>query len=156
MCHWGAACKRGGGGGQRWEVNGGLGRVPATRDTLPSPCSKTTQQHNTANPNTNAQPNQRPTKHKQGAEPLAVDDVLHKVFVEVSEAGTEAAAATAVMMMRCSAPMRPEPPLEVRFDRPFVFAVREVATGRAGGGAGGGGGALLFAGVVECPEVVAE
>jgi serpin B len=52
--------------------------------------------------------------------------VLHKAFVEVSEKGTEAAAATAVMMKEKSA--RPESvPFTPTFraDRPFLFLVRD-------------------------------
>lgn len=55
-----------------------------------------------------------------------IDDVIHEVFIEVTEEGTEAAAATAVVMNRAAS--IPRPPIEVRFDRPFVFAIRHKPT----------------------------
>jgi serpin B len=55
-----------------------------------------------------------------------IDDVIHEVFIEVTEVGTEAAAATAVVMTRSAS--IPRPPIEVRLDRPFVFAIRHKAT----------------------------
>jgi serpin B len=59
---------------------------------------------------------------------LLLSAVVHKAFVEVSEEGTEAAAATAVMMRATSVrPPRPTP--EFRADHPFLFLIREVRTG---------------------------
>ena len=55
--------------------------------------------------------------------------VLHKVFVEVDEEGTEAAAATAVVMGR-GAGAAPQP-IELRFDRPFLFVLSDLRTGAA-------------------------
>lgn len=60
-------------------------------------------------------------------EPLSIGDVLHKAFISVDEEGTEAAAATVVMGVGAAAP-GPEP-LEVRVDRPFLFAIRDTVTG---------------------------
>ena len=57
---------------------------------------------------------------------LYVADVVHKAFVSVDEAGTEAAAATGVMMTTESAKPRP---VAVRVDRPFIFLIRDRATG---------------------------
>lgn len=57
---------------------------------------------------------------------LYVDEVYHKAFVAVDEQGTEAAAATAVVIKETSAP----PPVEVTFDRPFMFAVYDAPTGQ--------------------------
>jgi serpin B len=54
--------------------------------------------------------------------------VLHKAFVAVDEEGTEAAAATAVLMEGKSMP-RPEEPVKVIVDRPFVVVIRHVETG---------------------------
>ncbi len=65
---------------------------------------------------------------------LYIREVVHKAFVSVDEAGTEAAAATAVMMQNESAP--PDP-VSVTVDRPFVFLIRDRETG-----------AILFAGRV--------
>lgn len=60
------------------------------------------------------------------AEPLYISQVRHKAFVEVNEEGTEAAAATGVVMTTRSAPA---PPQVFRADHPFVFLIRDVATG---------------------------
>ena len=58
---------------------------------------------------------------------LFISDVFHKAFVKVDENGTEAAAATAVVVGLTS--FNPVEPVEVRVDRPFVFLVRDVKTG---------------------------
>lgn len=55
---------------------------------------------------------------------LYISEVLHKTFLDVNEAGTEAAAATAVIMMRALAIVEPGP--EVKVDRPFLFAIQHV------------------------------
>jgi len=73
-----------------------------------------------------------------GSRDLTISDVVHKAFVSVDEAGTEAAAATAVIMKLTSAPMEP---VEMRIDRPFLFAIRDLQTG-----------ALLFVGRVVDPS----
>jgi serpin B len=61
------------------------------------------------------------------SEPLWISDVLHQAFVSVDEKGTEAAAATAVVVLGGSAVTDPVVP--VTLDRPFVFFVRDNATG---------------------------
>ena len=61
-----------------------------------------------------------------GSEELFISAVLHKAFVSVDEAGTEAAAATAVVMSLKAAM---DPPLEVTVDRPFLFMIRDNPTG---------------------------
>jgi serpin B len=61
-----------------------------------------------------------------GERDLFVHDVLHKAFVSVDEAGTEAAAATAVIVGITSVP---EEPIEVKIDRPFIFLIRDIETG---------------------------
>jgi len=72
-----------------------------------------------------------------GTSELFIGDVLHKAFVSVDEAGTEAAAATAVVMELTA---MPEEPVEVTVDRPFVFLIRDIETG-----------AVLFLGRVANP-----
>jgi serine protease inhibitor len=60
---------------------------------------------------------------------LYITRVLHKAFVEVNEKGTEAAAATAVLLEKKEArETRPFVPM-VRADRPFVFLIRDRKTG---------------------------
>ncbi len=62
---------------------------------------------------------------------LFIDDAYHKTFIGVDEKGTEAAAATAVVMSLRSAVPRPEQPVEVRLDRPFLYAIMDSRTGTA-------------------------
>ncbi len=58
------------------------------------------------------------------SERLFISDILHKAFVEVNETGTEAAAATAVVMEITSAAPFEEPPLPVfRADHPFLYLI---------------------------------
>ena len=67
---------------------------------------------------------------------LYVGDVVHKAYVGVDEHGTEAAAATAVVMLSGGIP---DPPKVVDADRPFIFLVRDSS------------GAVLFVGQVTDP-----
>lgn len=61
-----------------------------------------------------------------GKRDLFISDVIHKAFVSVDEEGTEAAAATAVIMV---ATAMPASPIEVTIDRPFIFLIRDIETG---------------------------
>lgn len=61
-------------------------------------------------------------------ENLSIGNVLHKAFIAVDEEGTEAAAATVVIMVGEGMPAPSEPP-DVRIDRPFLFAIRDTRTG---------------------------
>jgi serpin B len=72
-----------------------------------------------------------------GRRDLMISDVIHKAFVSVDEDGTEAAAATAVIM---TATAMPAQPVEVTLDRPFIFLIRDIQTG-----------AVLFVGRVINP-----
>ncbi|HMV29158.1 MAG TPA: serpin family protein [Anaerolineales bacterium] len=58
---------------------------------------------------------------------LYISNVIHKAFVAVDEKGTEAAAATAVIMEGAGAIM-PENLLVI--DRPFLYFIRDVETGQ--------------------------
>jgi serpin B len=61
---------------------------------------------------------------------LYISNVFHKTFIAVDEKGTEAAAATAVVMMRATAIRGPKPPpIEVKVDRPFIYAIQHVPSG---------------------------
>jgi len=61
-----------------------------------------------------------------GKPELFISAVVHKAFVAVDEAGTEAAAATAVEMALTSVP---PPPIEITIDHPFIFLIRDIETG---------------------------
>jgi serpin B len=76
------------------------------------------------------------------AEGLMLSEVLHKAFVDVTEEGTEAAAATAVIAAPPAAPVEErEEPVVFRADHPFLFLVRDSRTG-----------AVLFLGRVSEPK----
>jgi serpin B len=61
---------------------------------------------------------------------LYISQIFHKTFIAVDEKGTEAAAATAVAMMRATAMAGPKPePIEVKVDRPFLYAIQHVPSG---------------------------
>jgi serpin B len=73
---------------------------------------------------------------------LFISKVVHKAFVDVHEEGTEAAAATAVIMSRpSSVGLEPPPPVPFTADHPFLFMVRHNATG-----------SILFMGRVDDPR----
>ena len=57
---------------------------------------------------------------------LFIREVVHKAFVSVDEAGTEAAAATAVVVQLES---EKPTPVSVTVDRPFIFLIRDRETG---------------------------
>ncbi|MEM1417761.1 MAG: serpin family protein [Myxococcota bacterium] len=63
-----------------------------------------------------------------GGETLYVKRAFHEAFVKVDEEGTEAAAATAVVVASRSA-ARPVPPVTVRADHPFAFAIVHRVSG---------------------------
>lgn len=74
-----------------------------------------------------------------GAGPLVISNVIHKTVIEVNEEGTEAAAATAVVMIRGIPPKS----FTITVDRPFFTAIRDNMTG-----------ALLFTGFILDPTEV--
>lgn len=70
--------------------------------------------------------------------PLAISAVVHQANIDVDESGTEAAAATAVVIRATSAPWVD---VKLNVNRPFLFALRDVPTG-----------AILFLGRVTDPS----
>jgi serpin B len=58
---------------------------------------------------------------------LRIAEVFHQTFLDLDEKGTEAAAATAVAMVRVTS-ARIERPIEVRVDHPFLFAIQHRAS----------------------------
>jgi serpin B len=73
---------------------------------------------------------------------IAIGEVIHQANIDVDEKGTEAAAATAVVMATggCTGP-DPAKTVTLRLDRPFLFLLRDVETG-----------AILFMGRVVDPS----
>ncbi len=75
------------------------------------------------------------------AEELYIGAALHQAVIDVNEDGTEAAAATVVIMDARTAP-RPMPdPIAFNVDHPFLFVIRHNPTGE-----------ILFTGQVVRPE----
>ena len=71
-------------------------------------------------------------------ERLFISAVVHQANISVDEKGTEAAAATAVVMAASAAPANP---VVLKVDRPFLFALRDVPTG-----------AIVFLGRIDDPS----
>ncbi|OAI56399.1 hypothetical protein AYO49_04445 [Verrucomicrobiaceae bacterium SCGC AG-212-N21] len=71
---------------------------------------------------------------------LMISKVLHQTFVDVSEEGTEAAAATGVVMVPKGVIVQ-DPPKVFHADRPFLYLIRHEATG-----------AVVFMGRLTHPE----
>lgn len=67
-----------------------------------------------------------------------VDGVLQKTKIQVTKEGTKAAAATGISIRMTSALI--DRPVEIRFDRPFAYAIQDNATGE-----------LLFVGYLAQP-----
>ena len=77
-----------------------------------------------------------------GSKGLKIDQVVHKAFVQVDENGTEAAAATAVVMVATAVEQNPQPSMPVfRADHPFIFIIQQQDTGN-----------ILFMGRVSVPN----
>jgi serpin B len=79
-----------------------------------------------------------------GAKDLYISDVIHQAFIDVNEEGTEAAAATAVVMKRMGTLKAALPPT-FRADHPFIFLIRDNHSG-----------AILFLGRITDPRAKAE
>ena len=77
-----------------------------------------------------------------GKQDLHISDVIHKAFIDVAEKGTEAAAATAVVVGLTSVGIsHPIGGLIVDANRPFLYYLRDQPTG-----------AILFMGRVQDPS----
>jgi serpin B len=75
-----------------------------------------------------------------GMKGLYLSNVIHKAFIEVNEEGTEAAAATAPVMVGSIA-FRPQPPKVFDANRPFLIVIRDEKSG-----------AILFMGRLAKPD----
>lgn len=58
-----------------------------------------------------------------------IDEVIHKAMIDLDENGTEAAAATAIVMRATAMLPREEEPKKFTADRPFLFALRHPSSG---------------------------
>lgn len=76
---------------------------------------------------------------------LFVSNIRQKTFVEVNEEGTEAAAATSVVMIGFGRQTEPVEPVRFFGNRPFLYLIREKSTG-----------AILFIGRVDDPLAINE
>ncbi len=76
-----------------------------------------------------------------GTRDLFISAVIHQAFVDVNEEGTEAAAATAVVMRTTTAPGKIEQPKIFNADHPFIFIIQDKKTGN-----------ILFLGRVTDPS----
>ncbi len=74
---------------------------------------------------------------------LMISDVIHAAFLQLTEAGIEAAAATAVTMMTKSLQIPKNEPVVVRCDKPFYLFIKEKTTGL-----------VLFVGLIASPDKV--
>lgn len=73
-----------------------------------------------------------------GDDNLFLSTLVQKAYIDVNENGTEAAAVTIAVIMEEGSAMAP---IEIRFDRPFLFVIRDTKTGT-----------ILFIGQLMQPE----
>lgn len=83
-------------------------------------------------------PGQADLSGMTGAKGLVISDILHKAFIQVDETGSEAAAATGVVVGVTSIP---QAPVVVKLDQAFIYLIRDRETG-----------VILFAGVLQNPQ----
>ncbi|HKN22972.1 MAG TPA: serpin family protein [Terracidiphilus sp.] len=88
-------------------------------------------------------PNSADFSGMTGDKSLVISAAIHKAYIDVDENGTEAAAATAVVMAMATAMQQrtpPPPPIYFTADHPFLFLIRDNASG-----------AILFMGRITDP-----
>ena len=78
---------------------------------------------------------------KGGSKDIAIGKASHDVVFKTDEEGSEAAAVTTVTMIMKSAMAPPRKPIDLKFDRSFVFALQDIKTG-----------AVIFVGAVNKPN----
>ncbi len=76
---------------------------------------------------------------------LKIDKVIHEAYIDVNEQGTEAAASTAVTMIRKTSTIDQEPIKVFRADRPFIYFIKENQSNT-----------ILFLGKVNDPSLTNE
>ena len=59
--------------------------------------------------------------------PVYVSQIIQDTVIDVDEEGTEAASTT--MMAMCGATAMQEPPVEMTFDKPFTYFIRDNDSG---------------------------
>ena len=69
---------------------------------------------------------------------IAISEVRHKTFIDVTEEGTEAAAVTSIEMKATAVMMKPK---ELNFNRPFLYLIRHHDSGQ-----------ILFVGILQNPK----
>lgn len=77
-----------------------------------------------------------------GKDELKIDEAIHKAYIDVYEEGTEAAAATVIVMEEKSAPPKETKIPVFRADHPFIFVIQHKNTGN-----------ILFIGRVVNPNL---
>jgi len=77
-----------------------------------------------------------------GKRDLYISKVIHQAYIHVDEKGTEAAAATAVIMEKMTAIRNPIEPKIFNADHPFIFLIKDNTSG-----------SILFMGKIMKPEV---
>lgn len=77
-----------------------------------------------------------------GKDELKIDEAIHKAYIDVYEEGTEAAAATVIVMEEKSAPPKETKIPVFRADHPFIFVIQHKSTGN-----------ILFIGRVANPNL---
>lgn len=126
-------------------------KVPSSKLTINLPKWTTTSTYKLANNlkqmGMEAAFSDRADFHKMSAPsetPLKISDVIHKAFVDVSEKGTEAAAATAVIMVEITSALgssKVEPHLYFIAEHPFLYFIKDNKTN-----------SILFMGQVTKPQ----